>query len=130
MQQRNTRQRQLIFEAVRARHDHPGADQIFLDARALDEKISLGTVYRNLRRLAENGEILLVRVPDADRFDSRREWHYHLFWTRCGAVVDAPLPYRADIDQALQAQTGYAIARHRIVFEGLCPACREGKKPR
>lgn len=130
MQQRNTRQRQLILEAVRARHDHPGADQIFLDARASDEKISLGTVYRNLRRLAEKGEILLVRVPDADRFDSRRELHYHLFCTQCGAVVDAPLPYRADIDQALQAQTGYAIARHRIVFEGLCPACRKGEKPR
>jgi Fe2+ or Zn2+ uptake regulation protein len=33
-QQRSTRQRQLVLDAVRARHDHPTADQIYLDVRA------------------------------------------------------------------------------------------------
>ena len=54
-QQRNTRQRQLVLDAVRARCDHPSADQIYLDVRAVDDRISRGTVYRNLKVLVEAG---------------------------------------------------------------------------
>ena len=31
---RNSKQRQLVLEAVKARCDHPTADQIYLDVRA------------------------------------------------------------------------------------------------
>ena len=41
---RTTRQRLQVLEAVRARRDHPTADQIYLDARQEDGKISRGTV--------------------------------------------------------------------------------------
>ena len=45
-QQRKSRQRQMILDAVMTRCDHPTADQIYLDVRAEDDKISRGTVYR------------------------------------------------------------------------------------
>ncbi|NMB30044.1 MAG: transcriptional repressor, partial [Clostridiales bacterium] len=38
--QRKTKQRQLILDAVQARCDHPCADEIYLDVRAIDSKIS------------------------------------------------------------------------------------------
>ena len=38
--QRNSRQREIILDAVMAREDHPTADQIYLDVRQMDEKIS------------------------------------------------------------------------------------------
>jgi len=123
-QQRNTRQRQLVLDAVRARRDHPSADQIYLAVRTQDGHISRGTVYRNLNLLEENGEILHVKVPGVDRFDSRVDYHYHLLCTGCGAVCDAPLPYHAELDRDLAGATGFEISRHRTVFEGLCPACR------
>ena len=69
---RSTKQRQLIQEAVEKRHDHPTADQIYLDVRAADERVSRGTVYRNLGILSASGQISNVKVPAADRFDSRR----------------------------------------------------------
>lgn len=122
--QRNTKQRQMILDMVRARRDHPVADQIYLDARAVDSKISRGTVYRNLNVLTRNGEILHVKVPGADRFDCRLDYHYHLLCTGCGAVCDAPIPYDEQPDRAIEGLTGYAVARHRTVFEGLCPQCR------
>lgn len=53
--QRSTKQRQLILEAVEKRHDHPTADQIYLDVHAVDERISRGTVYRNLGILSASG---------------------------------------------------------------------------
>lgn len=65
--QRNSKQRRIILDAVTARCDHPTADQIYLDVRAIDGKISRGTVYRNLGILSENEEITNVKVPAADR---------------------------------------------------------------
>lgn len=123
-QQRNTRQRQLVLDAVRARQDHPSADQIYFDLRAADGRISRGTVYRNLKLLVDNGEILHVKVPGVDRFDRRVDYHYHLLCTGCGALTDVAMPYHAELDRDLAGQTGYRIDRHRTVFEGLCPACR------
>lgn len=124
-QQRNTRQRQLVLDVVRAHDDHPSADQIYVEVRALDEHISRGTVYRNLNLLAASGELLHVKVPSADRFDYRLDFHYHLMCVGCGAVCDAPLPYQSELDQHLTADTGYLVERHRTVFEGLCPVCRK-----
>lgn len=123
-QQRNTKQRQLILDAVKSHHDHPCADQIYLDVRAVDNKISRGTVYRNLNFLAENEDILQVKLPSADRFDCRLDLHYHIMCTCCGAVCDVPVSYHSELDQELTEETGYVVKRHRTLFEGLCPNCQ------
>ena len=127
MPTRDTRQRRLVLEAVRSRADHPSADDIYLAVREQDERISRGTVYRNLNVLAQAGEITHVKVPAADRYDLRQERHYHLFCVGCGAVCDAPLDYRAQLDRQVEGQTGFAVERHRTIFEGLCPACQAKK---
>ena len=124
-QHRNTKQRQLVLDAVRARCDHPCADQFYLDARAIDDKISRGTVYRNLNILVRQGEILQVKLPNVDRFEAQWDKHYHLLCTECGAVCDIPLPYDETLDKQAAEKTGYAIARHRTIFEGLCPNCQQ-----
>ena len=127
-QQRNSRQRQMVLDAVSTRCDHPTADQIYLDVRSKDDKISRGTVYRNLGVLSEDGEITNVKVPAADRYDSRLERHYHMFCTGCGGVFDAPLPYHEAYDLQIARQTGFQVTRHRMIFEGLCPACLAQQK--
>lgn len=124
-QQRNTRQRELVLQIVQAHHDHPTADEIYLEAREKDNKISRGTVYRNLSLLAETREILQVKFPSADRFDSRLDYHYHVICTECGAVIDLSLPYDEHLDETVQAQTGCIINRHRTIFDGICPDCQK-----
>lgn len=125
-QQRNTKQRKLVLDAVRARCDHPNAEQIYQDVRAIEPKISRGTVYRNLSILIQNGEVLHVKVPKAERFEGHRlDPHYHLLCTGCGAVADVPLTYYPDFDKEVSARTGYVIERHRTLFEGLCPDCQK-----
>lgn len=123
-QRRNTRQRQLVLEAVRAHDDHPTADEIYVDLRANDPRISRGTVYRNLRLLSHGGEIRTFKVPGGDRFDWRVDDHAHVVCTGCGAVCDAPAPYRRELDEICAAQTGYRGVSHHTLFEGLCPACQ------
>ncbi len=122
-QQRDTRQRRMIYDNVMSRCDHPGADEIYLDVHSQDEKISKGTVYRNLGILSENGDILHVRVPGADRYDSRLDNHYHILCTECGRVIDAPIEYNKKSDLIVEEQTGFVIKRHRAFFEGICPEC-------
>ena len=124
MATRMTRQRQLVLDAVRSRTDHPSADDIYLDVRQKDDRISRGTIYRNLMILAESGEICHVRVPAADRYDLRLDKHCHMFCTGCGAVSDAPVPYQQDWDERVARETGFQIQRHRTIFEGLCPSCQ------
>ena len=123
--QRNSKQRQLVLDAVLDRCDHPTADQIYLDVRAKDDKISRGTVYRNLGILSENDQIGHVKVAAADRYDSRLDRHYHLLCTACGRVFDAPMSYHPEYDERVSSETGFQIKRHRTVFEGLCPECYE-----
>lgn len=123
-QQRNTKQRQLVLDTVRLRRDHPSADQVYLEVRALDDRISRGTVYRNLAILVRQGEILQVKLPNTDRFEGRSDKHYHIVCTACGSVSDMPLPYQEELDGQAAEKTGYAIEKHRTVFEGLCPNCR------
>ncbi len=91
MERRNTKQRQIILEAVQSRCDHPNAEQIFRQVRETDPKISLGTVYRNLAILAEEGKILDIRLAGADRFDLTTMPHDHFYCEVCGSVSDIRL---------------------------------------
>lgn len=120
-----TLQRQLVLDAVKARSDHPSADQIYLDVRAVNDRISRSTVYRNLNVLVRMGMLHRVKLPDSDRYEYRPDKHYHLFCLGCGAVSDAPLDYPDELDEEMAIETGYSIERHRVVFEGLCPDCQK-----
>ena len=123
-QQRNTQQRREVYSIVMSRCDHPDADSIYNEARQSDERISRGTVYRNLKVLSDNEDITYVRVPGSDRFDSRLENHYHIICSICGKVIDAPVKYNFDHDQSVESETGFKIKRHRTIFEGICPECQ------
>ena len=105
VQRRNTRQRALVLDAVRAHDDHPTADDIYLDVRQQDEKISRGTVYRNLNLLEEAGIISSVKTPGGNRFDWRPDGHAHILCRKCGRVQDVPLAYDLGLDEACGAQT-------------------------
>jgi len=121
---RTTKQSQLILKIVQSHRDHPTADQIYLEVRGLDDRISRGTVYRNLEKLADMGCLLHVKVPGADRYDSRMDLHYHMICRKCNRVFDAPMDYQRELDRSVFDKSGFAVERHRTVFEGLCTECR------
>jgi Fe2+ or Zn2+ uptake regulation protein len=52
---RLTRPRRVILEVVRATEAHPSAALVYPQVRRRLPRVSLGTVYRNLRRLAAEG---------------------------------------------------------------------------
>lgn len=126
VQRRNTRQRKLVLDAVRQSYNHPTADEIYNAVREQDDKISRGTVYRNLNLLADAGEILSIKTPGGSRFDRTIEPHapYHLHLVQ-PAVIDVPAPLRCPrLDAKASEQIGWNVTSHYTIFEGLCPNCR------
>lgn len=126
--QRNTKQKQMVLDAVLGRRDHPTADDIYLDVREQDGRISRGTVYRNLGVLSASGAVTRVQGAPADRYDLRLDRHYHMRCTSCGRVWDAPLGYVATFDEQVEAATGFRVERHDTVFEGTCPECQKSTR--
>ena len=127
MERRYSRQRETIYQAVLASRAHPTAEMIHEQLRGELPQLSLGTVYRNLRLLVEEGRLQELGGPTA-RFDGVTAPHTHLRCKRCGQVLDLEsLPYDPALDR-MEAAGGAVIESHSLVFTGLCPECA-GKAP-
>ena len=61
---RETRQRRVVYDTIKKTHSHPTADWIFEQVRSDVPKISLGTVYRNLSVLKDEGVIREIYGTD------------------------------------------------------------------
>ena len=119
-----SRQRELILETVQRSDDHPTADTIYTRVRAQDPKVSLGTVYRNLNLLCENGQLLKVPIPGAsDRFDHTLGDHAHAYCEVCGSVTDAEVDEK-QVMKLVKNQKGY-VQDCAVVLIGVCEVCCE-----
>ena len=122
--QRNTRQRQVVLEELRKVSSHPTAAELYEITRARLPKISLGTVYRNLELLVENGVIQKLQISGSEaRFDGDPERHYHVPCVRCGRVDDVHDLPGDFVKEEVQSLNGYEILECRLEFIGICPAC-------
>lgn len=120
-----SRQRELIYQTVMENQVHPTAEFVYNYLKKDNPQLSLGTVYRNLQQLSENGIISRVSIPDQpDRFDGITTPHYHAVCTECGSITDVFMENMADIDGLVASKTGLDIVGHEIVFKIICPVCK------
>ncbi len=88
---RHTPQRQVILDELHALHTHPTAAELYALVRQRLPRISLGTVYRNLEVLCEDGLARQLPLAGADtRYDGQVHRHDHVRCTACGIVRDLP----------------------------------------
>lgn len=125
---RITKARRAILASVAATGIHPTADWVFRQVRRDMPRVSLGTVYRNLRVLTRAG--LLVERPDpaGSRFDGNLAEHDHFTCVRCGGIYDVAQPAHRAMPQSVKPQTGFAVFRYRVEFFGRCAACGSSNK--
>jgi Fe2+ or Zn2+ uptake regulation protein len=129
MQYRRSRQRERILELLKATDSHPTADWIYAKLREEIPGLSLGTVYRNLNVLIEQGHIQKLPFGSTfDRFEAKIAPHYHLVCEKCGRVVDFEMPEYADINRKAEKMSSFKISQHRIDFFGLCEKCHNAIK--
>jgi len=123
--QRITRQRQIILEELRSTHTHPTADELYSIVRKRLPKVSLGTVYRNLERMVERGDIQKIEgCGGQKRFDGDTKVHYHVRCLECGRIDDVMIKPTKRLEISAMRETDYQITGHKMLFLGFCPKCK------
>ncbi len=126
---KRSKQREAIKTFLYSRHDHPTAEVVYNNVIKDFPKISLGTVYRNLSFLVDQGEAITVPCEDGSvHFDGRITPHYHFQCTKCGRIHDIDLDdpvYESEVISAPQKklEDGSVITGHVTFFYGLCGEC-------
>jgi Fur family ferric uptake transcriptional regulator len=136
--ERQTRQKEAVYDAIVASGRSLNAYEIHALARAQVPTLSLSTVYRQLRGLAEAARVDRVELPgQPPRFEARvqplaapgrhghahahaRAHHHHFHCTRCDQVFPIEgCPGGLDT----LAPRGFRVERHDITLHGRCAAC-------
>jgi Fur family peroxide stress response transcriptional regulator len=124
-----SRQREAIKNYLVGRTDHPTADMVYTAIREVYPNISLGTVYRNLTLLAQQGEIIKISCGESsDRFDAKTDPHYHFVCERCGQVEDLMDIDAETINKLAAPRFDGEVRGHQLYFYGICKRCKEQEK--
>ena len=120
---RYSRQRELIYEALMHTDQHPTAEMVYQWLKPTNPNLSLGTVYRNLNLLVDEGAAVRMAFP-VERYDANEEPHPHFRCEKCGGVFDLDLPYDKGLDEKALLASGHDIRSHELIFHGICANCK------
>lgn len=123
MSTRRTRQLEVVWEAVKGEMSHPTADQIYDRVRKDMPHISLGTVYRNLQKLAADGKLQILNIDRTQHFDPLLKKHPHFICESCGKVYDVTLDRSDEAAPVLSPDTGFTVTSHQLSLYGTCEMC-------
>jgi Fur family ferric uptake transcriptional regulator len=111
-----TEQRRVILQVIAGAHDYPDIEELHRRAARLDARISLATIYRNVRLFQELG--ILERhefLNGRARYEaSPSEHHDHLIDVRSGRVIEFQSPEIERLQAEVARQHGYCIVDHRL----------------
>ena len=123
-----SRQREAILKVLGSTTTHPTAAWIYEKVREEIPNISLGTVYRNLAQLSEEGIIRKIPVGDNhEHFDGDTTQHSHFFCKDCEKITDIFIDTE-DSRKQVEAETGSRVDSGTYTFFGVCKACLSGKQ--
>lgn len=125
IRRKNSRKRTAVLGALAATKEHPSVDELYRQLKPDYPELSLGTVYRNLSVLQEEGLAQCVaHVAGQDRFDGRTDPHAHFICRRCGRVMDMELPESVNaLAGELAGDIDCAAERVALNISGLCREC-------
>lgn len=123
---RNTKQKSAILRVVRSALCHPDAGWVYEQVRKEIPRISLGTVYRNLRQLRESGAILEIGGQGTlNCFDGKVEPHYHFRCRECGSIFDLDEEVNHEIEKRVTRRTGFKVTEYNLELRGICLDCQK-----
>jgi Fur family ferric uptake transcriptional regulator len=108
---RMTEQRRVIARVLAAAEDHPDVEELYRRCSAVDEHISISTVYRTVKLFEDAGIIERHDFRDGRaRYEQIPEAHHdHLINLRTGEVIEFT---SEEIEVA--KQLGYRLVDHRL----------------
>ena len=123
---RRTRQRSAVAEVLGRADGFRTAQELHDDLRRSGERVGLTTLYRNLQKLADTGEVDVLQNPEGEAMYRRcasESHHHHLTCRSCKRSVEVS---SAEVERwaadAARAH-GFTAATHTLEVFGLCSAC-------
>ena len=124
---RYSRQREKVLKIIKESDFPITADLIYRKAKNTMPNISLGTVYRNLSTLIDQGLVKKIHFGSTfDRFEANIKPHYHLICESCGKILDFEMPIYDDLNKQAKKLTNFKIQHHKLEFYGVCENCKNG----
>lgn len=124
-----THQRMEVFRAVVSSTEHPDVLTVYRRVKRKIPTISLDTVYRNLKLLAEHGLLSIMGMSQENlRFDGNMQSHHHFTCVRCGMIGDFVSSRIDALDAPPEArELGSPLSLH-VEVKGICSRCQEKAK--
>jgi Fur family ferric uptake transcriptional regulator len=118
---RMTTPRRVIAQVLQDSDDHPDVEELFARANAIDEGISIATVYRTVKLFEEAGILDKLEFGDgrARYEDAEREHHDHLIDMNSGEVIEFVDPDIEALQERIAAKLGYELRGHRLELYGV-----------
>jgi Fur family transcriptional regulator, ferric uptake regulator len=121
-----TMQRSLLLELIKQAKGHLDADELYRQAKEKEPRISLATIYRNLKLFKEIG---LIAENDLGETHSHYEIkgsneHHHMVCLGCGKVIEFDSPLVTEAVEKLQQDKGFEITSVRLKLDGYCRKCK------
>jgi len=118
-----TKHRDLIFQDLMARKDHPTAKMVFESVKERADRISFATVYNSLEYLVEHGMVKKLNIEsESIRYDAFLDNHSHLICKTCGKVFDVP-SLSLNANDVNFDEMGFQVDRIDISVIGHCNQC-------
>ena len=117
---RITGQRKLIIKVLQKSKDHPDVEELFKRANAINNKVSIATVYRTVRLLQDTGILSRLEFNDGkSRFeDAVREHHDHLIDIDSGEVIEFVDNEIEKIQNKIAERLGFDLVGHKLELYG------------
>jgi len=127
--ERKTRQHQAIHDVIVDAGRPLLAQEVLALASEVIPRLSLATVYRNIKTLQDDGSIKAVVLPgQSPRYElSGRSHHHHFQCRQCERVFDF-VACPGNLDRL--APSGFRVEDHEIILYGRCDDCCAGPMQR
>ena len=126
MQERQTKQKQIIYDALKTL-DHPTATEVYGYVHENYPTVSRATVFRVLGGFAANKKALELKVAGSEmRYDYNVEPHYHAHCECCGRVADVTMSGLPLGGLKATANCGFEVRGYSVEFFGICKGCLGG----
>ncbi len=113
---RMTEQRRVIARVLSQSKDHPDVEELYRRASAIDDKISIATVYRTVRLFEDAGILERHEFRDGRaRYERVSEDHHdHLIDLNSGDVIEFRNEDIEKLQEVVARELGYRLVDHRL----------------
>lgn len=125
---RMTEQRRVIARVLAEASDHPDVEELYARCVAVDDKISISTVYRTVKLFEDAGIIERHDFRDGrSRYETVPEEHHdHLIDLKTGVVIEFHSPEIEALQERIAREHGFRLVDHRLELYGVPLAKDEG----